>query len=54
MIQFALLLLVLAGLAVLLIGAARIVERRVRSGSPVHRELKDEWFGDDAANLEDD
>lgn len=39
-------------LAALLVLAARLLERRVRSGSPAHHETREEWFGDDTHEAE--
>jgi hypothetical protein len=41
------------GLSVFIIVAARLCERRVRSGPPVHPEFKDAWRGDDTDDRDD-
>jgi hypothetical protein len=51
--QFIMLAVAVAGLVVVIIYASRRLEKRVRTGSPVHREFRDEWLGDDTDHGDD-
>ena len=52
--QYTVLAVAVVALIVLIIFLSRTLEKRVRSGSPVHREFKDEWLGDDTDHRDDD
>jgi membrane protein implicated in regulation of membrane protease activity len=52
--QYTILGVAVVALIVLIIVASRRLQKRVRSGSPVHREFKDEWLGDDTDHRDDD